>query len=95
MRLLYRSGVTDVNCPYRLMRTSALAPLLPLLAEDTFAPNVILSGFFAQRGLRIHNLPVAYRLRRTGTLSLTKFSLWRKALKSFAQTVKQRRSATC
>ena len=94
VRLLYRGGVADVNCPYRLMRATALAPLLGRLPEDTFAPNVILSGLFALRGLRLLNLPVAYRLRRTGTVSLAKFSLWKKAAKAFIQTARQRRNAT-
>ncbi|MGI5870066.1 MAG: glycosyltransferase family 2 protein [Kiritimatiellia bacterium] len=92
VRTLYRSGVRDVNCPFRLMRASALAPLLPKLDDDTFAPNVILSGLFALHGLRIQNLPVAYRPRRTGTVSLTKFSLWKKAFKAFSQTIAHRRS---
>ena len=84
-----------MNCPFRLMRASALAPLLPKLADDTFAPNVILSGLFALHGLRILNLPVAYRPRRTGTVSLAKFSLWKKAFKAFRQTVGNRWSKPC
>jgi glycosyltransferase involved in cell wall biosynthesis len=95
VRAIYRGGVRDVNCPFRLMRASALAPLLPKLADDTFAPNVILSGLFALHGLRILNLPVAYRPRRTGTVSLAKFSLWKKAFKAFRQTIGNRWSKPC
>ena len=78
-----------------LFRSSALAPLLPKLADDTFAPNVILSGLFALHGLRILNLPVSYRLRRTGTVSIAKLSLWKKAFKAFRQTVGNRWSKPC
>lgn len=46
VRLLYGSRVKDVNSPYRLMRSTCLKDAIPLIPRDSFAPNVLLTGWF-------------------------------------------------
>jgi hypothetical protein len=70
VHLLIGRGVRDVNSPYRLMRRSALLPLLDLMPADPFAPNTLLSGLAARAGLRILEVPVPHEGRRSGRGSL-------------------------
>jgi dolichol-phosphate mannosyltransferase len=71
--------IRDVNAPYRLMRRSALLPLLVYLPEEPFAPNVLLSGLASKQGLRIQEVPVRQQPRRGGPGSLTSKRLWQGA----------------
>jgi dolichol-phosphate mannosyltransferase len=85
--LLFGRGVPDVNTPYRLMRSSLLKPIIRQIPEDTFAPNVIISGAVVRAGARIFNCPVPHEGRRTGSVSIVKWKLWKAAIKSFRQTL--------
>lgn len=87
VHLAYARGVQDVNTPYRLMRSSVLAPLLSAIPEATFAPNLMISGALAVARVRIANFPIPHCNRRTGTVSIVKLRLWRSAALSLAQTV--------
>jgi dolichol-phosphate mannosyltransferase len=87
VRLLFGAGVRDVNTPYRLFRRDVLARLLADVPPDAFAPNVILAGLAVRRGLRVLELPVPHRGRRTGTSTIMRFAMWRAAATAFAQTV--------
>jgi glycosyltransferase involved in cell wall biosynthesis len=89
--LLFASGVRDVNTPYRLMRSSYLAELLPRIPADTFAPNILISGYFAKKKVPIKNLPVPHQGRRTGTVSIMKFKLWKVAFLALRQTIGARK----
>lgn len=92
VRLLFGSGVADVNTPYRLLRSPLLARIVEQLPDDTFAPNVIISGVLARNRRRILNIPVDHRHRRTGKVSITNWGLYRGVLRSFWQTVRCSRS---
>jgi dolichol-phosphate mannosyltransferase len=85
--LLYGSGIRDVNCPFRLMRGAAFRELYQRIPADTFAPNVIISGFAAQRRLRIFQVPIIHQFRRTGEVSIKHWKLLRAAIQSFGQTI--------
>jgi dolichol-phosphate mannosyltransferase len=89
-RFLYRSRITDVNSPYRLYRKKAFLDAFQKVPLDTFAPNVLLSGFASLKKLRIVEIPVPAKLRETGEVSIQKFKLFKVALKSLRQTVRFR-----
>lgn len=78
--LLFGRGLRDVNCPYRLMRSSAFFRLMDRLPEDTFAPNVILSGYSRRSRLRVVEKPVPFTPRQSGKDSLPTARLFRVAL---------------
>ena len=84
---LFGHAVTDVNAPYRLIRQSSLVAILSMIPDDSFAPNVIISGLAARGGLRVHEGWVPHRGRRTGTASIVKWRLWKAAARAFGQTV--------
>ena len=87
VRVFFTKGVTDVNTPYRLVRSAILRQIIEKIPDNTFAPNVIISGAIARAGLRICNLAVPFQPRRTGTVSIVKWKLWKAAFRSFRQTL--------
>lgn len=87
IRILFAGGVTDVNVPYRLMRSEVLKPIVVRVPDDTFAPNVIISGAVAARRARVANFAVPHEGRKTGTVSIVKWKLWRCAAKAAIQTL--------
>ncbi len=88
--LFYGTGVTDVNCPFRLMRSEVLNEILPRIPEQTFAPNVAISGFLARSKVRILNMPMPHRNRKTGEVSIKKWRLMKAVFKSFLQVIRIR-----
>ncbi|HJV66346.1 MAG TPA: glycosyltransferase family 2 protein [Geomonas sp.] len=86
--LLFSRGVLDVNTPFRLMRSEKLREILPRIPENTFAPNLIISGMLAKMGARIYNHPVPHLGRRTGSVSIVRWKLWKAAFRALAQTIR-------
>ena len=91
-RVAFGCRLADVNCPYRLMRSTGLAPLLASIPEDTFAPNVAISGMLARSGARLAEVPVPHHDRTTGVVSILGLGALRAALRSFGQTVRLSRA---
>jgi glycosyltransferase involved in cell wall biosynthesis len=91
-RAAFGCRLADVNCPYRLMRSSALAPMLGPVPDNTFAPNVVLSGMLARSGARLAEVPVPHRDRTTGVVSILGWRALLAAVRSFAQTVRLSRA---
>lgn len=86
-RLLYGPGLSDVNCPCRLFRADAFAKTLEAMPDNTFAPNVLISGVACGGKTRVKELPIAYRPRQTGEVSIRRGRLAKAALKSAWQTL--------
>ena len=90
VKFLYGRGVRDVNVPYRLMRARVLKPIVAAIPDDTFAPNILISGVLGKRRRRVLNLPVLHENRKTGTGSLTNSKVWKVAARALMQTVRFR-----
>lgn len=90
IKLFFGCGIRDVNCPYRLMRSTALYPHFGLIPNDTLAPNVIVSGICVKNKLRIKEFPIEYTFRTTGEVSIKKLKLIKFAIASLLQTIKFR-----
>lgn len=90
VKFLYGRGVRDVNVPYRLMRATVLAPIVAAIPDDTFAPNILISGVLGKKRRRVLNLPVLHENRKTGTASLTNSKVWKVAARALGQTVRFR-----
>jgi glycosyltransferase involved in cell wall biosynthesis len=86
VRFLFGAGVRDVNVPYRLYRRATLDLLLPAVPPEAFAPNVILTGLALRTGLRIAELPVRHRGRRSGERRFVRPRFWRAAARAFVET---------
>lgn len=87
VRFFYGQSVWDVNAPYRLMRVSCLSELFNKIPADTFAPNVIISGYVGKKKLRFQEFEVAHQDRQTGEVSIKKWKLLKAAMRSFKQTI--------
>jgi len=87
VKLLFGRGVRDVNVPYRLMRASALMPVVEAIPDDTFAPNLLISGVLGRKRNRVANIPVPHKHRKTGAVSLDPRKLGRIAARSGRETL--------
>jgi len=87
VNIFYGFGIVDVNCPFRLIKADTLKQLLQKIPENTFAPNVALSGLLVYQKKQICNLPIPHSDRKTGEVSIKKWKLLQAALKSCLQTV--------
>jgi len=90
VRVFYGRGVTDVNCPFRLMRADILKQILQNIPSNTFAPNVAISGYFALGKVRLLNQSILHTNRQTGEVSIKKWKLLKAAAKSLLQTIQIR-----
>lgn len=85
--IFYGKGVWDVNSPYRLMRTEKFRNVYQRIPSDTFAPNLIISGIVARRKLRLFEMYVPHSGRKTGSVSIKQWKLFKAALRSLKQTI--------
>ncbi|MHC1706230.1 MAG: glycosyltransferase family 2 protein [Bacteroidales bacterium] len=91
VRLFYGKGIKDTNCPYRLMRVdSLLVDLLHQIPTNTRTPNLMLSGYFCLKKKRIFQIPVSFKPRNTGEVSLVKMKLLYFSLDAFLQVIRFR-----
>ena len=84
--ILYGNKVYDVNCPYRLMRTSAVRDFINEIPDDTLAPNLIISGMVSRKKLSVFQTEVRFKFRTTGEVSIKRWKLLKFSIKSFWQT---------
>jgi glycosyltransferase involved in cell wall biosynthesis len=94
IKVFYGFGIADVNSPYRLYRKDKFIDVYQNIPIDTFAPNVLLSGYAVKKKLKFIEIPVPTKLRETGEVSIKKLKLILVALKSFIQTIRFRFSKT-
>ena len=89
VRIIYGKGIKDVNAPYRLIRTKKKKKIIKDIPENTFAPNIIISGMANKKKLRIKIFDLASAERKTGSPSLGNklFKLLRISFRSFKEIV--------
>jgi glycosyltransferase involved in cell wall biosynthesis len=87
---IFGGGILDVNIPYRLIRSGVLKNIIATIPSVSFAPNVLISGALTALRYRIYNHPVNHVNRKTGTVSIVSWKLWKAAFISFVQTIEFR-----
>ncbi len=85
--MFYGSKVYDVNCPYRLMRVSAVKSFIPKIPDNTLAPNLIIAGMVSKKNLAVFQTEVRFKFRTTGEVSIKRLKLIKFSIKSFWQTI--------
>jgi glycosyltransferase involved in cell wall biosynthesis len=88
VKMCFGSGVSDVNVPYRLIKSSLLKSIVEKIPDDTFAPNIVISGALCTRKIPVLNIPIPHENRKTGSVSIMKWKLWKSAYKAFRQTIR-------
>jgi glycosyltransferase involved in cell wall biosynthesis len=81
--LLFQTYCRDANVPYRLLRASAVAPLLRKIPADCFFTNVALSILARRAGLRQKFIPIGFRDRHAGTSTVSYLQLAGHAVRLF------------
>jgi glycosyltransferase involved in cell wall biosynthesis len=74
--LVWQLWIRDANCPFKLMRRSALEQLLPQIPEDSFIPMVMLSILARHQRYRIEEELVRHLPRTAGEQSLKGMTKW-------------------
>lgn len=87
VRILCGKGINDVNCPYRLIKTTTFKKLLETIPENTFAPNILISAYVNIKKIKFIEIPISFEPRQTGVVSIRNFRLLKVSIKSFYQTV--------
>lgn len=90
VHIFYGKGISDINCPYRLMRGAKFRDAFWEIPDNTFAPNVIISAVACLKKYRVFELAVPHNRRMAGEVSIKSRSLIGISLKSFWQTIKFR-----
>ena len=87
---LYGGSIFDVNVPYRLMNARKFSPCYRTMPADTFAPNLLVSGFAAYHELRTAEIHIVHQFRTTGEVSIKSWKLARESMRSVLQTIAYR-----
>ncbi|MGA3168628.1 MAG: glycosyltransferase family 2 protein [Terriglobia bacterium] len=74
--LLWQVWISDANCPFKLMRTGALATVLKRVPEDAFIPMVMVSILARRMRFRVVEVSVEHLPRLGGTQSLRGLARW-------------------
>ncbi len=93
VHLFYGRGISDMNVPYRLMNRATFSAIFEAIPEDTFAPNVIISGMAIRKKMKIKDFHVPTSFRATGTVSIQRMKLLKVAFRSFKETISFARSS--
>jgi dolichol-phosphate mannosyltransferase len=74
--VLWGYWIQDANCPYKLMRRTALETVMASIAPSSFIPMVMVSILARRRGFRVREVPVQHFPRVAGQQSLTGLLKW-------------------
>jgi dolichol-phosphate mannosyltransferase len=74
--LLWGYWIDDANCPYKLMRRSALEQVLTAVPRSSFIPMVMVAVLARQGGFRVSEARVRHFARVAGQPSLTGLLKW-------------------
>lgn len=74
--ILWGCWIADANCPYKLMRRSALEQVLSVIPTATFIPMVMVSVIARRAGFRVSEAHVRHFPRLAGQQSLRGLLKW-------------------
>jgi dolichol-phosphate mannosyltransferase len=86
VRLFFGAGVSDINSPYRLIRSESLQPALKKIPADSFAPNVLITAWFIKKKCRIFITSVSPMKEGLRQSRMNRYFL-RGVLRSFGQLI--------
>ena len=91
IQICFGRAVKDVNVPYRLIRTRLLEDILPRMPRQAVAPNILIAGAIARKGVRVTNLTVPHFPRHVESRGgSSRWFWWKLAAKAFWQTLSYR-----
>jgi dolichol-phosphate mannosyltransferase len=87
IKLFYKGKSKDVNVPFRLMKSESFKSIFEQIPDDTFAPNVIVTGYASVKNIPTRQIPIVSTMRETGEVSIKKWKLFKIAILSLVQTI--------
>lgn len=87
VNIIYGKSVDDVNCPYRLMKVDIFKPCFFSIPKNSFAPNILITGYAAWKKFKTVEIDVIFQTRTTGEISIKNLKLFKVAIISFWQTI--------
>ena len=82
---LFGVWIIDVNCPFRLIRKTALIELLEPVDKEALTPNIMISIIAKKKNTRMIEVPITHYKRKTGQVSITNWKLIKFIIKVFWQ----------
>lgn len=80
--LLFKVWNRDANSPFRLFRAETLRDLLGVVPPGMFAPNILLLVAARRAGVRVREIEVRHRERKTGVVSILRWKLLQVCLRT-------------
>ena len=74
--VIWKRWIRDANCPFKLMRRTALERLLLEIPRDSFIPMVMVSVLARHHGYRVAEIAVRHFPRAAGEHSLKGLAKW-------------------
>ncbi|MBS1598520.1 MAG: glycosyltransferase family 2 protein [Bacteroidetes bacterium] len=87
VRLVYGGKISDVNSPYRLMRSEQLKKIIDIVPKNSFAPNILITSFFIFKKAEILTVPLEEKRGNHIKLSKANFNFLKGCVKSMLQTI--------
>jgi len=85
--LLFQIWIKDANCPFRLIKKEVLDRFIELIDKESLAPNIMMSILAKKKRIRMMEVPVTHRKRKTGVVSIVNWKLIWFSLKGFKELV--------
>ena len=85
--LLFKHGIFDVNSPCRLMFCNAFRDIFQKIPEDTYSPNLIITGEACRRQIAMHEMQIETSKTKSKSGYYTKDITLTTAFKVLYQTI--------
>jgi len=83
--LIFRAGLRDANCPFKIFRRSIWTEARDIIPEGTITPSLFLAVYMARRWPSIEQRTVPHRIRATGVVSIRRWKLVKTCARAFRQ----------
>lgn len=84
--------VTDANTPFRLMKVSAIKPILAQIPQDFFLSNVAISAIAVKNKVKSRWIPITFRPRQGGVNSINLRRIFKIGVKAVGDLYRINRS---
>lgn len=88
--ILFGQRIYDTNVPFKIVRRSVWQQAAPLMTPDTLAPSLFLAIFLHVGRFDVAVRETPHQARRTGTVSIRRWKLFKVCLKAFRQLLQFR-----
>lgn len=90
--LLFGCYCRDSNIPFRLIKGETLSKYLALIPGGVFIPNIFITVIAQKSGVKLLEIPVTHKERRTGKVSIMRFKLMKALFRCLGELIAFRRS---